>query len=294
MEIKKLLFVTKFNDLSFNALQSLLTLRQSALNHVVFVHVIDRDKIVMHRGLGYQKSEEVRLRETANIRFIDWAETLFEQGMEAGMYISVGNIVNKVIEAAQKEKADLIVIGRSHKRFMEQLYSGSDVTELIRRTAIPVLAYTPPRDKTEVLDKPFERPLLATDWSQACQRSERYLLALKEVIDEVSVVHVANDKDLKGTSAMAIQKLRKQCRAKLDAIVGRLEKNQVKARAHVYIGEPAEEIEKAAQDCQATMIVMGSSGRPAWKERWLGSITQAFAETSDYTTLIVPPPETAV
>lgn len=290
MDIKKLLFVTKFNDLSFNALQSILTLQQGALNHVVLVHVIEREKIAMHRGLGYQKSVEVRLRETANIRFIDWAETLFEQGMEVGVYIVVGNLVSKIIDAAKKEVADLIVIGRSRKRFLEQLYSGLDVTELIRRTATPVLVYTPPRDKIDVLDKPFERILLATDWSPACQRAEAYLLGLKGIAGKVSVVHVASEKDLTGTSNMAVQKLRKECRARLDTIVDQLEANQIDARAHVYIGNPVEEIQQAAKDTQATMIVLGSSSRSAWKERWLGSITQAIAEASECPTLIVPPP----
>ncbi len=291
MEINKLLFVTKFNDLSFNALQSILTLQHNALHHVVFVHVIERDKIVMHRGIGYQKSEEVRLREAANIRFIDWAETLFEQGMEVGVYIVVGNLISRIIEAAQKEKPDLIVIGRSHKRFIDQLYSGSDVIQLIRRTAVPVLVYTPPRDKIERLDKPFERPLLATDWSQAGNKAVEFLLSLKGIAKEVSVVHVADEKDLKGTSSMAVQKVRKDTRAGLETIVERLEAKQIKARAHVYIGDPIEEIEKAAKECQASMIVLGSSSKPAWQERWLGSITRAIAEKSDCPTLVVPPPE---
>jgi hypothetical protein len=67
MEIKKLLFVTKFEELGFDAVQSLLSLRKAALDHIVFVNVIERDKVAMRRGTGYQKEEEIRLRETANI-----------------------------------------------------------------------------------------------------------------------------------------------------------------------------------------------------------------------------------
>ncbi|MGD9057850.1 MAG: universal stress protein, partial [Desulfobacterales bacterium] len=115
MEIKKLLFVTKFEELGFDALRSLLSLRKSALEHVVFVNVIERDRVAMRRGKGYQKDEEIRLREAANIRFIDWAENLFEQGMEVGVYIVVGSLVSEVIKATHKEEADLIVIGRSTK-----------------------------------------------------------------------------------------------------------------------------------------------------------------------------------
>ncbi len=288
MDIKKLLFVTKFNDLSFNALQSLLCLRDASLNHVVLANVIEREKVAMQRGLGYKKSEEVRLRETANIRFIDWAENLFEQGMEVGVYIVVGNLIKKVIEAADKEQADLIVIGRSRKRFLDQLYLGSDVTEIIRQAATPVLVYKPPTDKIDLLDKPFVRPLLATDWSPASTQAEELLLPLKGLVQKINVVHVADEKDLKG-SAMEIQKVRKDCRAKLEKIVDRFEDHGIEASAHVYIGDPNEEIEKAATDCQSSMIVMGSSGKSAWSERWLGSTPRTIAEKSEYPTLVVPP-----
>jgi nucleotide-binding universal stress UspA family protein len=287
MDIKKLLFVTKFNDLSFNALQSLLHLRQAALHHVVFAHVIEREKVAMHRGLGYQKSEEVKLRETANIRFIDWAENLFEQGMEVGVYIVVGNLVSQVIEAARKEVPDLIVIGRSDKGFIDQLYTGSDITEIIRQANIPVLIYKPPTDKIDLEDKPFERPLLATDWSPASLNALDYLLPLKGVVKKVNLVHVASEKDLKG-SAMEIQKVRKESRAKLDDMVDRFIANGIDARAHVYVGEPEEEIERAANDCQASMIVLGSSGKSAWAERWLGSTPRLIAEKSVYPTFVVP------
>ena len=60
----------------------------------------------MHRGVGYLKEEEVKLREIANVRFIDWAETLFEQGMEVGAYISLGKSVGKIVSTAQEEKVD--------------------------------------------------------------------------------------------------------------------------------------------------------------------------------------------
>ena len=293
MDIKKMLFVTKFDDLCFDALQSLLTLRQASLNHVVFVNVIEREKVAMHRGLGYQKMEEIRLRETANIRFIDWAETLFEQGLEVGVYIVVGNLVTQVFEAVRKEEADLIVIGRSQKRFFDQLYSGSDVIELIRRTAIPVLVYKPSPDKIEVLDQPFKRPLLAVDWSPASMRAEEYLRPLTHVIEQVHVIHVVNEKEIKGDSAMSVQKLRKQTRMKLEEICDRLAGVGIDARAHVYIGEPDEQIERAARECQATMVAMGSSGKVEWVERWLGSIPQNIAEKSDYPTLIVPPTKKA-
>ena len=63
----------------------------------------------------------------------------------------------------------------------------------------------------------------------------------------------------------------------------------IKAREHVYIGDPDEEIEKAAKDCQATMIVLGSSAKAAWVEKFLGSTPRKIAEDTIYPTLLIPP-----
>jgi len=288
MKITRLLFVTKFEELGFDAVQSLLSLTNADLNHIIFINVIERDRFAMSR-VGYRKDEEIRLREAANIRFIDWSENLFEQGLEVGVYIVVGSLVSEVIKAAQKEDADLIVIGRSHKGVLEHLYSGSDVTELLRRAATPVLVYKHLSETAISIEKPFERPLLAIDWSPASMIAVEYLKALKDVIREISIVHVASEKDLKGSSAMAIQKTRKQARTKLEEICAIFEAEGIKAREHLYIGEPEEEIDKAARDCQSTMIVLGSSAKNAWVEKWLGSTPQSIAENSVYPTLLIPP-----
>ena len=208
--------------------------------------------------------------------------------MEVGGYIVVGSMVSEVIKAARKEEADLIVIGRPHKGVLEHLYSGSDVTELLRRTATPVLVYKQLSETAISIEKPFEKPLLAMDWSPASLRAVEYLKVLKDVIGEIHIIHVVSQKELKGNSAMEVQGIRKKTRNKLDDICDMFENDGIKADAHVYIGDPDQEIEKAAREHQASMIVLGSSGKTAWVERWLGSTPQSIAEDSIYPTLIIP------
>jgi nucleotide-binding universal stress UspA family protein len=239
--------------------------------------------------VGYRKDEEIRMREAANIRFIDWSESLFEQGLEVGVYIVVGSLVAEVIKAARKEETDLIVIGRSHKGVLEHLYSGSDVTELLRRTATPVLVYKHLSETAISIEKPFERALLAIDWSPASLKAVDYIKRLKDVVQEVRLVHVVSEKELKGSSAMAIQKTRKETRSKLEELCEVFEAEGISAREHVYVGDPDLEIEKAARDCQATLIVLGSSAKAAWVEKWLGSTPRDIAEKSVYPTLLIPP-----
>lgn len=288
MEINKLLFVTSFEELCFDALRSLLDLRKASLNHIVFLNVIERDKVAMQRGTGYRKEEEVRLREMANIRFIDWAETLFEQGMEVGVHIVVGNLVKQIAEAAEKEKADIIVIGHRKKSKLQQLYGGSDVIELIHRSKTPVMVYKYLDDHGKFTFQPFDKPLVAASFSESDQNAAAYTKGLQSVIKEVDIVHVAGEKQLTGDSAMAIQKTRKECRKKLDDICDIFEREGIPARPHVYIGDAFPEIEKAARECESTMIVTGVSGGASWKNRWIGSVPQKLAENSVFPVLLIP------
>ncbi len=206
MKIKKLLFATRLEKLWFDALQSLMDLRKADLNHVVFLNVIEREKVAMRRGTGYQKGEEVKLREMTNVRFIDWAETLFEQGMEVGSYIVVGNLVQQIITAVKKEEVDLIVMGHHKKSKIERLISGSHISELLQRTSSPILVYKYMIDAGDKIRAPFKHPLLATDWSPASQSAVEYLSELKNVIKTLRIIHVAGDKHLDGLSSMEVQK----------------------------------------------------------------------------------------
>jgi len=286
--IKKMLFASKFQDLTFDALESLLDLRAVGLGHVVFLYVVERDKVAMRRGIGYQKSEEVKLKEVANIHFIDWAEQLFEQGLEVGVHIVVGTLVQQVVRAAGMEKVDLIVIGRPTRRLWEQLVSGSDISALIRRTQVPIIVHKQP--PPEVADKahPFTRPLLATDWSPAADKAQDFLMGLKGLVEEINVIHVGKEKALKSLSAMGVQSYRNTHRKKLQAICDAFGNVGIQARPHLYVGDPYQEIERAAREWRASMIVTGCSGKGSWQERIIGSVPRFLAERSDFSTLIVP------
>jgi nucleotide-binding universal stress UspA family protein len=288
MKIKKLLFVTKFEELCYDSLNSLLGLRKAALEHVVFLNVIERDKVAMQRGSGYLKEEEVKLKETANIRFIDWAENLFELGMEVGAYIEVSSLIPEILKVIEIEKPDLIVIGRSHKGPLEQLYSRSDITELTRRTQIPILVFKHMVEDKMVPERLFERPLFATSWSNSSDQAVSYLKGLNKVVGEMHVIHVIGEKDLKHPDTHAVQTVRKKERKRLDDLCDEFEEAGISARPHVYVGDPEKEILKAAKEYQATMIILGFSEKNAILERWMGSISRNVADKSVYPCLLFP------
>ncbi|MGD9210488.1 MAG: universal stress protein, partial [Desulfobacteraceae bacterium] len=187
MNIQKLLFATQFDDLWFDALQSLFGLKEIALNHVVFLNVIEREKVAMRRGVGYRKTEEIKLREMANIRFIDWAENLFEEGMEVGVYIVVGSLVQHIISAAEKEDVDLIVIGKPRQSKLEKFFKGSDITEIVKRVNTPILVYKYLSQDGRKAEEPFTRPLLAVNFAPSSLKSIEFLISIRKIVKKVDV-----------------------------------------------------------------------------------------------------------
>lgn len=291
MKIQKLLFVTKFEELCYDALNALLDLRKAALDHVVFLNVIERDKVAMKRGSGYLKEEEVKLKETANIRFIDWAENLFEMGMEVGAYIEVSALIPEIIKIIEKEAPDLVVVGRSHKGPLEQLYSRSDITELTRRSRVPILVFKHMLEDQVVPEQIFKRPLFATSWSGTSDAVVSCLKELGDVIGQLNVMHVVSEKDLQSEDSHEVQKVRKRERRRLDDLCDEFEQKGIDARPHVYVGDPETEILRAAKEYQASMIILGTSERNAILERWMGSISRNIADKSIYPCLLFPVPK---
>jgi nucleotide-binding universal stress UspA family protein len=288
MKITKMLFVSEFEELWLDALQSLMGLRKAGLNHVVFLHVIHRDKVAMRRGSGYLKQEERKLREIADIRFIDWAETLFEEGMEVGAHIAIGNAVPKVLSVAEDEGVDLIVTARRKRSKLEELYSGSETSELLRRTVRPVLIYNYISQSGRVGENPFERLLLGLDWSESSEKVLDFVLALKGTVKRVDMMHVLSEKAIGKLSKLEAQKVEREHKRRLDEVCDVLTKDRIDARPHLYIGDTEEQIEKGAFEHRVTMVVVGMKSKSIWKERWSGSVSHTLAERSDLPILVIP------
>lgn len=288
MHIQKLLFVTTFTDLSFDALESLLGLRRTGLDHVVFLNVIEREKVAMRRGAGYDKKAETKLREVANIRFIDWAESLFEQGMEVGVYIVVGDLVQQVVKSAKNEEADLVVIGRRKTGAIRQFFSGSDLGAIIRRTGKPLMVYNY-RQEAPAPENLFSRPLLAVSAQRSATPAIALLKAQKEIISTLHVMHVASEKNLTESSAMDIQRTRKEARRQLDHICDEFAQAGIDAEPHVYIGDPAEEIEKGTRELRSSLLVVGAGEKGKWLGRRVKNVATGLSEQLDLPILMVPP-----
>lgn len=295
MKIKKLLFPTRFKDLAFNMLESLLELRLAGLEEIVLVNVIPREEVAFVPFGGYLKEEEERLREVARIRFEDWQRVISKKGIASKIRIEQGSPVPKILSIAEEEKVDLIVAGREKESSLEKVSLGSHTLNLIRRSPVPILVckYMVQFEwggemLTRVNDLPFRRPLLATDWSEPSEKALKQLLFLKDLPDKVMVTHIIGVKIAKGLDKSRLKDLEQESKKRLKEYCDRLKKGGIEAELHLRPGRTAPEIIRVAREHKATMIIMGTTGKDRFAEFWLGSVSHRVTELSELPVLLVP------
>ena len=295
MKIKKILFPTKFRELAFNSLESLLELKKIGLKEIVLTYVIPRDEVAFVPYGGYMKDEEERLREQARIRFEDWQQSISRHGIDSTIRIQVGNPIPKIMSIAEEEKVDLIVAGRKKRTALDKVYVGSHTLDLIRRCSVPVLIskYMVRFEWegeliTKVNDHIFTKPLFATDWSKPSEKALELVSSFKGLTDKVMVTHIIGVKISKNLDKSELRRIERESKERLGNYCDRLKKAGVKAQPHLFSGRSSAEIIRVAREHKATMIVMGTTGKDRIREFWLGSVSHRVAEASELPVLLVP------
>lgn len=295
MRIEKVLFPTKFTELAFNSLETLLVLKQAGLRDIVLCYIIPRDEVAFVPFGGYMKKEEERLRAEASIRFGDWQRALAQEGIATKVIIEVGDPVPSILSIAAREKVDLVVSGKPKQAKAEALFIGSHTLDILRRSTVPVLVHKYMVQfewNGEVVSRTnariFEQPLLATDWSTPSEKALTYLLSFKGIAQKAIVAHVIGSKIAKGLHASELARIERESRERLERSCAVLRENGIEAEAHLSAGNEVQEILSIAREFDATMITLGTTGKDRLREFFLGSVSHRVAEISELPTLLIP------
>lgn len=295
MKIEKILFPTKFRELAFNSLESLLVLKEVGIKEVVLYYVIPREDVGFVPYGGYLKEEEERLREEARIRFEDWQSALSKQGIKSKIIVEVGDPVPNILSVAEKEQVNLIVVGRKKRKGPELSFVGSHTLQLITRSKFPTLVskymvqFEYNGEKvTRVNDDIFKKPLLASDWSEPSARALDLLKSLNGIIEKAFVCHIIGVKISKGLDKSELYRIEKESKERLEDYCTRLKSEGIVAEPHLGAGRTPLEIIRISREIEASMIIMGTTGKDRLHEIFMGSTSHRVAEMSELPTLLVP------
>lgn len=295
MQFNTVLFHTQFREMAFNSLEAVTALTAAGLKRVVLTYIIDREDVAFVPYGGYLKKEEDRIRETAETRFEEWRKMLAEHQSESTLRIEVGGENASILDVAEEEKVDLIVAGRKDRDLFEKIYVGGHILDLLRRCAVPVLMgkyrvnyESAGTELVKINDAIFTRPMLATDWSKPSQNAIEALKAFSGVAKECLICHVIDEKLTKGISAADFDEIRQESQLRLDTAQKQLAEASFKVTTHLAVGQTVREILRTSREQEASMIVMGRTGKDWFEEYWLGGVTHRVAELSELPVMVVP------
>ena len=143
----------------------------------------------------------------------------------------------------------------------------------------------------------IKRILYPTDFSEHSPRCIDYILHIRECgVEEVIVLHVMDKRVIVYGSIMSdstldeeslIQNCTKTVKDKLAEIVKPFQDAGLKCRTLIRLGEPFSEIIKAAEDVDASLVVLGHRGHSLAEELLLGSTAEKVARKCKRPVLLV-------
>jgi len=288
MSIKRILYCTKFRDLSLQALKELFVLKKAGLEEIILLHIIPREDVSYVFPFGYLEEEANRLKEEAELRFEVWEKEIKASGLNYRTIIKVGDPVYDIPAVFEEEKVDLLVVGKKKR---ETLFVGSRTKEIIKHVKVPTLVfkYKIKEEDLEIENKNiFQRPLLAIDFSPPSLRALEIFYRLKDVFERGMVVYVIPSARVEGLDKMRMKALEEDASQNLENLLKNYFENTEKVEKLILLGEPQEMVLDLASEKEATLVILGRSEKTFIDRLFLGSVANYVLDRARTPVLIVP------
>ncbi|MEZ0344044.1 MAG: universal stress protein [Caldimicrobium sp.] len=293
MSIKRVLYAVSYWELGYKGLLELLALKKTGLEEIVLLHVIPREEVSYVPFGGFLKEKALELTEAAKLKFEEWVKDIEKAGLKSKIVIEIGDPLAKILEVAEDVSADLLTIGKQKSK---RLSISEMILQLINRTKIPVLVYChsilkEPEGPPVILENVqiFRKPLLATDFSENSLRARDFLLNFKPLIETFYIVHIIKSEKISGLKEEEIQGLEEKLKRQLTELSQPLISQELKSDTFLGLGEdPAREILEFARVKEATLIVLGKTGKGFFEKFFMGSVTSQLLKAAEFPLLIIP------
>jgi hypothetical protein len=194
-----------------------------------------------------------------------------------------GEIFEKIIEVAEEERCDLIVMGRQGITNLKKTLMGSVTAKVIGHFQGKILVV--PENAT----LGWKNILVGTDGSRysdiAIEEAVNYARSYGGVLKLVQVVDVTEE--FQAHAPELIEKLIARAKENLKNIKQKLQQKGINVETFVREGEPYKIITELATDLKSDVIVLGSHGKTGLHKLLMGSVTERVIGYSPCPVLIV-------
>ncbi len=224
-------------------------------------------------------------------------KTLEERIGEAGLGHQVVTEVRKepasaILKAADSHGMTMIAMAASGKGRVKEFIVGSTSLDVIRRSKLPILlnkfpmeASDDPQGYCESCPPLLDRVLVTIDLSKA---SKALLPFVQQLIDAgakaITLFHVVQS----SRYSMADDRRFQEVKQKMEAYQAKLDAKDCEIEVHMHFGTTTYNILEAAREIDATLIVLGTTGKGYLRGATLGSTSEEVVKGSTRPLLLVP------
>ena len=279
---------SEFSDKAYDYAQSVAWHYKATL---FLQHVIDSLAPPFHRNPFPDSYNEIcqALRAGAERQLQEFAEKQTREGILPHCSVKDGVATELILEFAEAQAVNLIVMGTHGLRGIDRLTLGSVTEKVLRKARCPVLAIRKPaHDLVIPGEKPdlirLHRILYCTDFSDNSEQAFDHAVSLAvEYKAELTVLHVlegiADSADIQNEIAKVMESLGERVSPETS--------KKCTTKAVVRIGKAYQQIIELAMESQTDLIIMGVRGRDALDLALFGSTTYRVVQLGPCPVLVV-------
>jgi nucleotide-binding universal stress UspA family protein len=273
---EKILLPIDFSEQSLMMLDCVSELRQFGSEEVVLLHVTQKD--------GKVTDEQMRVVDSI-------IKGLEARGFKARFTSTEGDPVSIIVDFAEKESATLIAMASSGKGRAHEFLLGSTSFGVIRKTAKPVLL-----NKLEVIEDSGKREVRRACEFLFCTALVPIDLTactdtMKDTLDHLSrkglknvvLLHVIESTKY----GVGDDKRFAEVKARLEELKKDLQSEDFIVSTHVHYGTPLYNILEVSREVEASLIIIGRSGKSFLKGLALGSTSEEVIRRATVPLLVI-------
>jgi len=283
--LKKILWVTDFSDEAQEAFVYAKDFAETFKAKIIALHVVPDFSPALYNTTAVIKGELARR--------IDKMKTEAERKLNAlqkkkkiefKTIIAEGNASKKIIETAEKQNVDLIVMGKRGASAIEKLFIGSVANQVLRNSSVPILLTKKKSGKPS-----FKKILVPTDFSQQEELERDYAWKLAKGFDsDLTLLHILELHDYEFSPRVLDEMF--------DSVLQRLKTRKKREKEDIRVTEDVYRAINAsiglvdyAETHKFDMIVISTCVHSKLERFFLGSTTEKVISYSSIPIFAIPP-----
>ena len=139
--IKKILCAVDFTERSYNALEKAVALAEESEAELHLLHVVSKARHLEEYPSSCSLVEhlEARMILDSYVKLAALIEERIPKAVKSRLTIRQGDAATEIIRSAEKERADMIILGFQERKGWRRILSNSVASKVIRQAACPVV-----------------------------------------------------------------------------------------------------------------------------------------------------------